>query len=230
MASFWCPTCWTGTGKAGAEGRGYDARHQVSGRGTQDVSGRTSRKGKGLTRFIGTRDNTARQRNRIDDVVEPYACFKGGMAAEDELRRLGIELPSPPKPVATYIPAVRVGELVFLCGVIPVRDGMLAFSGKLGRDLLVSQGYAAARVALLNALAILRAEVGTLDRVKKVVRMVGYVASGEGFGEQPAVINGASDLLVEVFAEAGRHARVAVGVAELPLNAPVELELIVQVD
>ncbi len=152
------------------------------------------------------------------------------MAAEDELRRLGIELPSPPKPVATYIPAVRVGELVFLCGVIPVRDGMLAFSGKLGRDLLVSQGYAAARVALLNALAILRAEVGNLDRVKKVVRMVGYVASGEGFGEQPAVINGASDLLVEVFAEAGRHARVAVGVAELPLNAPVELELIVQVD
>ncbi|MEE8493427.1 MAG: RidA family protein [Nitrospirales bacterium] len=152
------------------------------------------------------------------------------MAAEDELRRLGIELPSPPKPVATYIPAVRVGELVFLCGVIPVRDGMLAFSGKLGRDLLVSQGYAAARVALLNALAILRAEVGSLDRVKKVVRMVGYVASGEGFGEQPAVINGASDLLVEVFAEAGRHARVAVGVAELPLNAPVELELIVQVD
>ncbi len=152
------------------------------------------------------------------------------MAAEDELKRLGIELPSPPKPVATYIPAVRVGELVFLCGVIPVRDGMLAFSGKLGRDLLVSQGYAAARVALLNALAILRAEVGSLDRVKKVVRMVGYVASGEGFGEQPAVINGASDLLVEVFAEAGRHSRVAVGVAELPLNAPVELELIVQVD
>ena len=152
------------------------------------------------------------------------------MAAEDELRRLGIELPSPPKPVATYIPAVRVGELVCLCGVIPIRDGMLAFSGKLGRDLLVSQGYAAARVALLNALAILRAEVGTLDRVKKVVRMVGYVASGEGFGEQPAVINGASDLLVEVFAEAGRHSRVAVGVAELPLNAPVELELIVQVD
>ncbi len=152
------------------------------------------------------------------------------MAAEDELRRLGIELPSPPKPVATYIPAVRVGELVFLCGVIPIRDGMLAFSGKLGRDLLVSQGYAAARVALLNALAILRAEVGNLDRVKKVVRMVGYVASGEGFGEQPAVINGASDLLVEVFAEAGRHARIAVGVAELPLNAPVELELIVQVD
>ena len=95
---------------------------------------------------------------------------------------------------------------------------------------MVSQGYAAARVALLNALAILRAEVGTLDRVKKVVRMVGYVASGEGFGEQPAVINGASDLLVEVFAEAGRHSRVAVGVAELPLNAPVELELIVQVD
>ena len=101
--------------------------------------------------------------------------------------------------------------------------------GKLGGDLQVAQGYEAARLALLNALAVVRDEMGTLDRVSKVVRLVGYVASAEGFVEQPAVINGASDLLVEVFGEAGRHARIAVGVAELPLNAPVELEMILQV-
>ncbi len=149
------------------------------------------------------------------------------MSYESKLQELGIQLPSPPKPVATYIPAVRAGELLFLSGVIPMRDGKLAAEGKLGKDLTVEQGYEAARIALINALAVIHQELGTLDHVKRIVRLVGHVASAAGFVQQPAVINGASDLLVRVFGEAGRHARVAVGAAELPLNAPVELELIV---
>jgi len=148
---------------------------------------------------------------------------------EHKLTQLGIELPSPPQPVATYVPAVQAGDLLFLSGVIPFRDGKLVLAGKLGADLTVEQGYEAARIALLNALAIVRKELGTLDRVKKVVRMVGHVASADGFVQQPAVVNGASDLLVKIFDDAGRHARVAVGAAELPLNAPVELEIILQV-
>jgi enamine deaminase RidA (YjgF/YER057c/UK114 family) len=151
------------------------------------------------------------------------------MSFEARLKELGIELPQPPKPVATYVPAVQSGDLLFLSGVIPFREGKLAWQGKLGRDVTVEQGYEAAKLALLNALAIARNELGTLDRIKKVVRLVGHVASAEGFVQQPAVVNGASDLLVKVFDEAGRHARVAVGAAELPLNAPVELELILQV-
>lgn len=151
------------------------------------------------------------------------------MSFEHKLTQLGIELPSPPQPVATYVPAVQTGDLLFLSGVIPFRDGKLALAGKLGADLTVEQGYEAARIALLNALAIVRKELGTLDRVKKVVRMVGHVSSADGFVQQPAVVNGASDLLVKIFDDAGRHARVAVGAAELPLNAPVELEIILQV-
>nr|MBI3614572.1 RidA family protein [Nitrospirota bacterium] len=151
------------------------------------------------------------------------------MSFENRLSQAGIELPLPPKPVATYVPAVQAGDLLFLSGVLPFRDGKLTLVGKLGRDLTVEQGYEESRVALLNALAIVRSHLGTLDRVKQVVRLVGHVASAEGFVQQPAVINGASDLLVTLFGEAGRHARVAVGAAQLPLNAPVELELILQV-
>lgn len=151
------------------------------------------------------------------------------MPYEVVLKELGLELPPPPKPVATYVPAVLAGDLLFVSGVLPVRDGTLLQEGKLGRDLAVEQGYEAARLAMLNALAIVKQELGTLDRVRKIVRLVGHVASAEGFVQQPAVVNGASDLLVRVFGEAGKHARVAVGAAQLPLNAPVELELILQV-
>lgn len=151
------------------------------------------------------------------------------MSFERKLAELGLVLPAPPKPVATYIPAVLAGDLLFLSGVIPFRDGTLAFEGKLGRELTVEQGYEAARVTLLNALAIVRHELGTLDRVRKIVRLTGHVASADGFVQHPAVINGASDLLVKIFGEAGMHARVALGAAELPLNAPIEIELIVQV-
>jgi enamine deaminase RidA (YjgF/YER057c/UK114 family) len=151
------------------------------------------------------------------------------MSFEIRLKELQIELPSPPQPLATYVPAVQAGNLLFLSGVLPMRDGQLAFSGKLGRDLTVEQGVAAARLALLNALAIAKQALGTLDRIARVVKVVGYVASAEGFIQQPQVLNGTSDLLVEIFGEAGRHARVAVGAAELPRGAPVEIEVILSV-
>jgi enamine deaminase RidA (YjgF/YER057c/UK114 family) len=152
------------------------------------------------------------------------------MSFEARLHNLGLALPPAPKPVASYIPAVRSGDLLFLSGVLPFQDGQLTCTGKVGRELTTDQGSAASRTAVLNALAVVRQELGTLDRVRKVVRMVGHVASADGFVQQPAVINGASDLLVQIFDDAGRHARVAVGVAELPLNAPVELELILEVN
>ncbi len=150
------------------------------------------------------------------------------MSVEQRISALGLALPEPPAPVATYVPCVRAGDLLFISGVIPVREGRVAFRGKVGRDVSGAEGYEAARVALLNALATLRHAAGSLDRVQRIVKLTGYVASHEGFVEQPSVINGASDLLVEIFGEAGRHARVAVGVAELPMGVPVELELIVQ--
>jgi enamine deaminase RidA (YjgF/YER057c/UK114 family) len=151
------------------------------------------------------------------------------MPFERKLTELGLTLPSPPKPVATYIPAVRTGNLLFLSGVLPSRDGQLIMTGKLGRDLTVEQGMEAARVALLNALSIVKHETGSLDRVTRIIKMVGHIASATGFTDQPQVLNGASDLLVSIFGEAGRHARVAVGAAELPREAPIEIELIVEV-
>jgi enamine deaminase RidA (YjgF/YER057c/UK114 family) len=151
------------------------------------------------------------------------------MSYEDRLKQLGLEIPQAPKPVATYVPAVRAGELLFLSGVLPMQNGQLAFTGKLGRELTVQQGMEAAKVAILNALAIAKQELGTLDRIARVVKVVGHVASAEGFSDQPQVLNGASDLLVEIFGEAGRHARVAIGVAELPRRAAVEIEVILAV-
>lgn len=151
------------------------------------------------------------------------------MGYEERLKELGFELPTPPKPMATYVPAVRAGDLLFLSGVLPSRDGQLVMTGRLGQALSTEQGMEAARVAVLNALAIIRNEVGSLDRVTRIVKMVGHIASAPGFGEQPQVLNGASDLLVSIFGDAGRHARVAVGAAELPRQAPVEIELIVQI-
>jgi enamine deaminase RidA (YjgF/YER057c/UK114 family) len=151
------------------------------------------------------------------------------MSHEQKLKDLGIELPMPPKPVANYAPVVKAGDLLFLSGVLPSRDGQLVMTGKLGAALSIEQGVEAARMAVLNALAIVKAEVGSLDRVKQVVKMVGHIASAPGFSDHPQVLNGASDLLVAIFGKAGRHARVAVGAAELPRHAPVEIELIVQV-
>lgn len=150
------------------------------------------------------------------------------MSYEAKLKELGLTLPDPPKPVANYVPVVLVGDLLFLSGVLPSRDGQLIMTGKLGQELTIEQGKAASRVAVLNGLSIIRHAAGSLDRVKQIVKMVGHIASAPGFTDQPQVLNGASDLLVAVFGDAGRHARVAVGAAELPRQAPVEIELIVQ--
>jgi enamine deaminase RidA (YjgF/YER057c/UK114 family) len=151
------------------------------------------------------------------------------MTYEEKLTSLGLALPEAPKPVATYVPAVQTGNLLFLSGVLPMRNGQLAFTGKLGRDLTVPEGVEAAKVAILNALAIAKQELGSLDRITRVVKVVGHVASADGFAEQPQVLNGASDLLVAIFGDAGRHARVATGAAELPRGAAVEIEVILAV-
>ena len=151
------------------------------------------------------------------------------MTIDAKLNTLGIELPAPPKPVASYVPAVLAGDLLFLSGMLPFRDGQVVVTGKLGDGVTVERGAEAARLALLNALAVVKHELGSLDRVQRIVRVVGHVASAAGFAQQPAVINGASDLLVQIFGESGRHARVALGAAELPLHAAIELELLVQV-
>jgi enamine deaminase RidA (YjgF/YER057c/UK114 family) len=151
------------------------------------------------------------------------------MTYEEKLTSLGLKLPEAPKPVATYVPAVQTGNLLFLSGVLPMRNGQLAFTGKLGRDLTVPEGIEAAKVAILNALAIAKQELGSLDRITRVVKVVGHVASADGFAEQPQVLNGASDLLVAIFGDAGRHARVATGAAELPRGAAVEIEVILAV-
>ena len=152
------------------------------------------------------------------------------MGAEARLKELGITLPQPSKPVANYIPAVRVGNLLFLAGHGPIRDGKAVTRGKLGRDLSVEDGYKVAREVGLNLLASARAALGSLDRVKRVVKVLGMVASAEGFTDQPKVINGFSDLIVELFGENGRHARSAVGMAELPMGIPVEIEMILEVE
>lgn len=151
------------------------------------------------------------------------------MSAENKLKDLGITLPSTPKPVANYVPALRLGEILFTSGVLPMKEGKLVFEGKLGKELTVEQGQEAARLALLNALAIVKQEVGNLEKVVRIIRLTGHVTSAPGFVQQPAVLNGASDLLVAIFGETGRHTRAALGAAELPLNSPIELELIVQI-
>ena len=149
-------------------------------------------------------------------------------AVSARLAELGIELPPVAAPVAAYLPAVRTGSLVYTSGQLPMVDGALPATGRVGDEVTVEQAAGLARTCALNALAAVHALVG-IDSVVRVVKVVGFVASAAGFGGQPAVVNGASELLGLVFGEAGRHARSAVGVAELPLNAPVEVELIVEV-
>lgn len=150
------------------------------------------------------------------------------MSTSERLQELGLELPPVPVPVANYIPVQRVGDLIFTSGQTPTRDGRLLIAGKLGKDVSIEQGQEAARLALLNCLAAVAAHLGSLDEVASVVKLTGYVASAEGFGDQPVVVNGASVLLEQVLGDAGKHARAALGVAELPGGAPVEIELIVR--
>jgi len=152
------------------------------------------------------------------------------MSVEDKLAEMHLELPSPPEPVGAYVPAVRSGNFVFLAGQIPMRDGRAAATGKLGAELTVQSVAQAVRVATLNGLAALKALVGDLEKVTRVVKMTGYVASAADFTDQAKVLNHASELLLAAFGERGRHARVAIGVAELPLGVPVELEIIFEVE
>ena len=151
--------------------------------------------------------------------------------AEDRLAALGLELPDAPSPIANYVPAVRTGNLLYLSGSGPAaRPDGTSPKGKLGADLTVEEGYEAARLVGLNLIARLKAELGDLDRVKRVVKLLAMVNSSPDFNQPPAVANGCSDLLVEVFGEAGRHARSAVGMATLPNDIPVEIEMIVEIE
>ncbi|MGH7325367.1 MAG: RidA family protein [Candidatus Rokuibacteriota bacterium] len=153
------------------------------------------------------------------------------MRVEARLKELNITLPPPAKPVANYVGAVRVGNLLFVSGHGPIREGRPSARGKLGRDLSVEQGYQVAREVGLNLLATTRVALGSLDNIKRVVKVLGMVNSAEGFGDQPKVINGFSDLMVEVFGETiGKHARSAVGMAELPMGIPVEIEMVLEVE
>jgi enamine deaminase RidA (YjgF/YER057c/UK114 family) len=151
------------------------------------------------------------------------------MGAEERLRTLAIELPPVPPPVANFIRARQVGELLFLSGHGPVRPDGSRVTGKVDEEVDVHQARAAARLTGLNLLATARAHLGTLDRVVSVVKVLGMVHSSPGFGRQPEVMDGFSDLMVDVFGEAGRHTRSAVGMAELPFGIPVEIEMILQV-
>lgn len=147
---------------------------------------------------------------------------------EDRLRDLGYELPTVPRPAGSYVPATRADALLFTAGQLPFKDGRLPYTGKVGADVSVEEAKEAARLCALNALAAVKAEIGALENVRRVAKVTGYVASAAGFNGQPEVMNGASDLFGELFGEKGFHARTAVGVAELPFDAPVEIELAIE--
>ena len=149
---------------------------------------------------------------------------------EDRLKNLGMVLPEVPVPLAAYVPAKKIGQVIFTAGQLPIQKGELICKGLLGQDVEIDEANKAARICTLNALAAIKGVIGDLDRIKQIVRVVGYVASVPTFTQQPAVVNGASELLLEIFGENGKHARSAVGMAVLPLNASVEIELTVEIE
>lgn len=150
------------------------------------------------------------------------------MNPSQRLKELGFTVPTAPKPLAAYIPAVKTGNLIFTAGQLPLVDGQMAGVGKVGGEISVERGRELAEIAALNALAAVET-ITSIDNILRIVRVVGYVNGVPGFTNQPAVINGASELFVKIWEDAGRHARSAIGVAELPLNAPVEIELTVEI-
>lgn len=150
------------------------------------------------------------------------------MEIEKRLKELGITLPTIPEPLGSYKPAQRSGQLLFVSGQLPIEDGKVIYTGKLGRDLSLEEGQAAARLAVIRGLAVVYSYINDWDILSKVVRLTGYVQSADDFFEQPQVINGASQLLEQIFASSGVHARVAVGVNALPMNACCEVEMIVE--
>lgn len=148
---------------------------------------------------------------------------------EEKLLSLDIMLPSPPAPAGSYVPVVVSGNLAFVAGQIPLEAGQVKFGGKVGKDLAVEAGQEAARLCTINALAQLKVALGSLDRIKRVVKVTGFINCEPSFSDHPKVINGASDLLVQVFGDKGKHARAAVGVSSLPLQSAVEVEFIVEI-
>ncbi|MGQ4832365.1 MAG: RidA family protein [Candidatus Asgardarchaeia archaeon] len=152
------------------------------------------------------------------------------MSYEDKLKELGISLPQPSKPIASYVPYLLVNNIyLYISGQLPIKDGTLIFKGKLGADLTTDEGYQAAKICAINIIAQIKTALGSLDKVEQIVKLEGYVASTPEYTEHSKVINGASDLIFQVFGEAGKHTRIAVGVCSLPLNAPCEISALVKV-
>lgn len=151
------------------------------------------------------------------------------MSVSDTIKKLGIILPTPPKPAGAYVRAKKTGNLIFVAGQLPMVAGTLKYVGRIGENLSIEDGYEAAKICALNVLSILEAEAGSLDNISQLVRVEGFVCSADGFTDQPKVINGASDFFSQVLGEAGSHARLAIGVKELPLGASVELSAIAEV-
>ncbi|HBY56417.1 MAG TPA: hypothetical protein DEG96_00900 [Candidatus Atribacteria bacterium] len=152
------------------------------------------------------------------------------MKIEEKIKKMGIEIPEAPKPVASYVPFRRAGNLIYISGQDCRVNGKLKYEGKVGKDVTEQEAYEAARITAINLLAILKSAIGDLDKVVKIVNLHGYVNSADGFVKQPMVINGASDFLLEVFSEKGKHSRCALSANELPFNTPVEIEMIVEVE
>jgi len=147
---------------------------------------------------------------------------------DEKLRSLGIMLPSPPKPAGSYIPVVTSGNLAFVSGQIPLQDGKVAYTGKVPTEQTIEDAQSAAKICAINILAQLKANLGSLDKISKIVRVSGFVNSTGDFTEQPKIINAASDLFFEIFGEKGKHSRIAVGVSSLPLNSTVEIDMIAE--
>lgn len=151
------------------------------------------------------------------------------MEIEEKLKDKGIEIPKPPEPVAEYVPAKKAGNLIFCSGQDPLKNGEFVYKGRLGESLEVNEGYEAARICAINCLAEVKTVVDSLDEIEEIVKVRGFVNSAPDFSKQPEVVDGASELLVEIFGEDGEHARSALGTSVLPRNIPIELEIIVKI-
>jgi enamine deaminase RidA (YjgF/YER057c/UK114 family) len=156
--------------------------------------------------------------------------IKGDSMIEKKIKELGFDLPEPPQPLAAYVPALRVGEFVFTAGQLPMAGGKLKYMGKLGKEVSEEDGKKAAEICALNCLSAVKGVLGELKRIEQIVKLTVFVNSAEGFINQPAVANGASEMIEKIFGKNGKHARSAVGVNELPKNAPVEIEMIVKIE
>lgn len=151
------------------------------------------------------------------------------MTPEEKLISIGIELPEVPRPLGSYVPFVKTGNLIYISGMLPLKAGRLEKTGRVGESVILEEAYQAAKIATINGLSVLKSAVGSLDKVTRCVRISGFVASARDFTDQPKVINGASDFIFEIFGDQGRHSRIAVGVNVLPMNAPVEIAFIFEV-